>query len=57
MIYVQEGELDLWGTGKAGGPPGDAFDLVYAPVLNSVWQQIYKLDSHIGECMRCSPCI
>ncbi|KAK9808538.1 hypothetical protein WJX73_006328 [Symbiochloris irregularis] len=38
--------------GKMGGPPGNAFELVYAKVRDRVWQNLYQVDSYISEAIR-----
>eukprot|EP00884_Botryococcus_braunii_P017134 jgi/Botrbrau1/4103/Bobra.152_3s0051.1 len=40
-------------AGKAGGPPGDTFDLVYGPtVRDKIWASLYRVDAVIAEWIR-----
>lgn len=38
--------------GKAGGLPGNAFDLVYDSMADKVLQRVYSVDSVLGEWIR-----
>lgn len=38
--------------GKVGGPPGDAFELVYAQVTDAVRQRVHSADPVLGEWIR-----
>ena len=39
-------------AGKIGGPPGNAFELVYAKVRDRVWDTLFNVDSFIAEAIR-----
>lgn len=38
--------------GKCGGPPGNAFELVYAKVTDAVRQAVRKVDPVLAEWIR-----
>lgn len=38
--------------GKAGGPPGNAFSLVYDGVVSKVWNRLYTVDGILAEWIR-----
>ncbi|CAL8463741.1 g3275 [Coccomyxa elongata] len=38
--------------GKAGGPPGNAFNLVYNGVVSNVWSRLYTIDGVLAEWIR-----
>lgn len=40
--------------GKVAGPPGDAFELVYAGVASTVWHKVHEVDPVLMEYIRCS---
>ena len=40
--------------GKAGGPPGDAFELVYTTVTDTVRAKMHEADPVVGEWIRCA---
>ena len=44
--------LDGGAPGKVGGPPGDAFELVYLGVRDRVWANLYKVDPVLSEYIR-----
>lgn len=39
--------------GKAGGSPGNAFQLVYAAKTDKVWENLYATDPVLSEWIRC----
>ena len=41
--------------GKAGGQPGNAFDLVYATKTDKVYQNLYQMDPVVSEWIRSAP--
>lgn len=47
LTYLQEKH-----PGKAGGPPGNAFDLVYALKTDKVYQNLYQIDPVLSEWIR-----
>ena len=38
--------------GKVGGPPGDAFELIYAGVTDKVREKLHSVDPVLGEYIR-----
>jgi hypothetical protein len=48
------GLLPEQAPGKAGGPPGNTFDLVYGPAIrDKIWANLYRVDPVIAEWIRC----
>jgi hypothetical protein len=39
--------------GKVGGEPGDAFELVYTTVTDTVREKVHTVDPVLGEYIRC----
>lgn len=39
--------------GKVGGPPGDAFDVVYTVVADTVREKMHNVDPVLAEYIRC----
>lgn len=39
--------------GKVGGPPGDAFELVYTSVTDTVREKVHAVDPVLAEYIRC----
>lgn len=40
--------------GKVGGPPGDAFELVYAGATDAVRKKMHAVDPVLSEYIRCA---
>lgn len=49
---TKAGILDESVPGKAGGPPGNAFNLVYNGVVSKVWTRLYTVDGVLAEWIR-----
>ena len=41
-------------SGKVGGPPGNAFELVYTVVTDAVREKMHNVDPILAEYIRCA---
>jgi hypothetical protein len=48
------GLLQEEAPGKAGGPPGNAFELVYDKMADRVLGRLYNVDGVLAEWIRCA---